>query len=410
MFLLGCGRLGFDALGGDDGPPGGVDLDFRSCASPASGIAFARASTATYFDATGTMQTAEAGQPRCSYDANGKPSGLLVEGAAINRNAYSRGEGVDVENLPEGWISQHDVPVTVSATVASSTTFLGMREATLTVTNSDNVGQYWQVLTGCDVPQGGGPYTMSWYVRSTDPAGIQACYMFGLLFTPNLQMTLLRTPESPDVIPGAAWGRIVYTINAPPTTGHIQMYFECVADASTSFSLTLAAPQLEQGPLATTPIPTTGGTTAMRAADIVTLSTSQLNIDESGTVVVDVGVADAVTDVRRTALASGDTATVFRLAREATGWTASNDGSVASVPGVVAGTHRVGYRFAPGAGTLAVDGVVNASPGAPALAGSLTALGADRDGVDSLTGTLARVRAWPDALDDTTLMSVTQSN
>jgi hypothetical protein len=187
------------------------------------------------------------------------------------------------------------------------------------------------------------------------------------------------------------------------------MYFECVMRPNRGFTVVLAAPQLELGPLATTPMPT-DGTKQSRAADVVTLPTARLGIDDSGTVIVDVNVDAEAPGSQRIALASGDGAatTAFRLAHDATGWNAINGTSGGGVQGVAVGAHRVGYRFAPDAGTFVVDGATSVSLGADALAGAITALAADHDGANSLNGTLARVRAWPDPLDDPTLVSVTQ--
>jgi hypothetical protein len=50
-----------------------------------SGITFARASTATYFNVAGTMQTATANTPRWDYSVTGSVlKGLFIEGAATN--------------------------------------------------------------------------------------------------------------------------------------------------------------------------------------------------------------------------------------------------------------------------------------------------------------------------------------
>jgi|GEM_PF-2742733 len=49
-------------------------------------LSFARASTATYFDASGVMQTASANIPRFSYDPSTlSPMGLLIEASATNQ-------------------------------------------------------------------------------------------------------------------------------------------------------------------------------------------------------------------------------------------------------------------------------------------------------------------------------------
>ena len=67
-------------------PPGKtLDLSFMTPGTLPSGVTFTRASTATYFDSTGTMQTAVSGAPRWDYDPAAKTlRGLLLEEARSN--------------------------------------------------------------------------------------------------------------------------------------------------------------------------------------------------------------------------------------------------------------------------------------------------------------------------------------
>jgi len=66
-------------------PPPSFDLSFMTPGTLDPGITFTRASTATYFDATGTLQTAAANSPRWDYNpATRTLKGLLVEEARTN--------------------------------------------------------------------------------------------------------------------------------------------------------------------------------------------------------------------------------------------------------------------------------------------------------------------------------------
>jgi hypothetical protein len=67
------------------GIPAGATLalDFMSSGNMPPGITFTRASTATYIDAAGTMQTAAVNAPRWDY-AGGSLRGLLIEEARTN--------------------------------------------------------------------------------------------------------------------------------------------------------------------------------------------------------------------------------------------------------------------------------------------------------------------------------------
>jgi hypothetical protein len=66
------------------GPPGRtLDLNFMFPGSTPPGVTFTRASTATYTDASGVIQTAAVNQPRWDY-AGGSLRGLLIEEARTN--------------------------------------------------------------------------------------------------------------------------------------------------------------------------------------------------------------------------------------------------------------------------------------------------------------------------------------
>ena len=66
------------------GPPS-LDLSFMTPGSLDGRITFTRASTATYFDVTGTLQTATANTPRWDYDlVTHALRGLLMEDARTN--------------------------------------------------------------------------------------------------------------------------------------------------------------------------------------------------------------------------------------------------------------------------------------------------------------------------------------
>jgi hypothetical protein len=71
---------------GAGAPPGvTLDLSFMTPGTMPPGLTFARASVATYFDVTGTMQTAPANAPRWDYDPVAHTlRGLLIEEARTN--------------------------------------------------------------------------------------------------------------------------------------------------------------------------------------------------------------------------------------------------------------------------------------------------------------------------------------
>ena len=67
------------------GAPPSLDMSFLTPGTLPSGVVFTRASTATYFDATGTLQTAAANAPRWDYNPGTLAlNGLLIEEARTN--------------------------------------------------------------------------------------------------------------------------------------------------------------------------------------------------------------------------------------------------------------------------------------------------------------------------------------
>lgn len=83
---VGSRRLGPGPLASSaGGPPPSLDLSFMTPGSMPSGVTFTRASTGTYFDAAGTLQTATTNTPRWDYDpVTHVLRGMLIEEARTN--------------------------------------------------------------------------------------------------------------------------------------------------------------------------------------------------------------------------------------------------------------------------------------------------------------------------------------
>ena len=92
------------------GPPGAtLDLSFMTPGTLDPRITFTRASTGTYFDSTGTMQTAAVNQPRWDYDPMTlQLRGLLLEDARTNLWLQS----ADANNA--AWAKSGNLPVTIA--------------------------------------------------------------------------------------------------------------------------------------------------------------------------------------------------------------------------------------------------------------------------------------------------------
>lgn len=118
-----------------------INVDFTAPIGafvPPAGWSFARASTASYFDSTLTLQQADAGVPRTGcYDLiTGQAIGGVFERAASNSVRNPRGEGAIVGTvgqasgntgqLPTGWSLYGALPDGVSAEIVSQFTESGM--------------------------------------------------------------------------------------------------------------------------------------------------------------------------------------------------------------------------------------------------------------------------------------------
>jgi len=404
--LSACGRIGFDPFG--DVPVADVDLDLTTCSLPVP-LTLTRASQGTYFDATRQLRSVPADTPRCAFDpGNGAPLGVLIEGASTNYAAFSRGDGAAVDNLPQGWDSQHDVDVTANGVVIDSPTFVGFREVTITTSNSGAAAEYYQVMLDVDVPSGG-DYTLSWFMRSDAPTGIETCTLFASYWTPNFGMELRAEAEITTDLPGPSWNRVSRVLAAPPGTGVIQPFIGCGVLPGTGYQLSLAIPQLEPGRFATSPIMTTG-TPATRAAERLTMPAGELVAPDAGTIVVDVALHAVPTDITpRTAVAIGDgTPPVYTIAYAGTDWIATRGGATLSTVGTPSGRHRIGHRYSTAASALSVDATMRNGPAVVPVTGATASFGSALDATDALFGSIARIRAWSTALDDASLLDATE--
>jgi len=101
---------------------GSFNINFMDGAFPADIMNFTRASSATYFDATGTMQTVGTDVPRQDNSpATLQPRGLLVEGARTNLVTYS----ADIANTL-GWSVSAATATANQATAPDGTNTAGL--------------------------------------------------------------------------------------------------------------------------------------------------------------------------------------------------------------------------------------------------------------------------------------------
>jgi hypothetical protein len=232
-----------------------LSLDFMTPGTLDSRIIFTRASTATYTDASGTIQTAAVNAPRWDY-AGGVPRGLLIE---ESRGNVVRNSG-DASNATwsKGNIGVAAPVVTGNQILAPDGTMSGARVVYPAVSGAGNASNL-----GLDSGSGASvaPYTLSIWARGS--VGGEQVY---LNLTPNgslfyrLLMTLTTT-----------WQRYVLTTPNLTATTWFPSIGTDLRDAGQSGTpaqtIYVWGAQIEQGASATSYIPTTSAAVT-RALDV----------------------------------------------------------------------------------------------------------------------------------------------
>lgn len=186
------GRAGFHKLG-----PGALwsaaatanrptqDLDFTTGVLPPA-VFFSRASTGTYFDATGTMQTAAAQAPRFDYDPGTKTlRGLLIEETRTNsiRNSMMTGAVPGVPGtIPTNWSLQTTPGLAwsvIGTGVENGITYIDMR---LSGTTTNSNPSFLHFDTPGFTASVGQAWALSFYVKMAAGSLTNLTSMSGLVF------------------------------------------------------------------------------------------------------------------------------------------------------------------------------------------------------------------------------------
>ena len=244
-------------------------------------ITFTRASTATYFDATGTLQSAAINTPRFDYNPSTLAAqGLLIEEARTNsiRNNTMQGAVAGTPGtLPTNWavsnlgtLTQQVVGtgtvngityIDIRFSGTTSTTQLSIRlepNGTLAVPASN--GQTWTISMWSAIVGGGltnitsRGYSLLYWDNANGFLGGGGAGTF------NSTATLMRSSEAVTI------AQVGTTFIQP------QIYLVFNSGVAIDITLRIGLPQLEQGAFVTSVIPTT--TTALtRSADVASVNT-----------------------------------------------------------------------------------------------------------------------------------------
>jgi hypothetical protein len=237
-----------------------LDMSFMTPGAMPSGVTFTRASTAKYFDVSGTMQTAAANAPRWDYNPTSHAlNGLLIEEARTNLLLYS-GDLSNAGAWTVAGITSVAPTVTANQTAAPDGTVTAARLVFPAVSAAGGASIDFQQPTMTAVP-----YTFSVYLKGN--VGGEQLYLIAENGTASVFYNLRVTLTT-------AWQR--FTLTTPALTA-AAWTFAIGADRRDGTQTSIAAQtifawgaQVEAGAFPTSYIPTTTAAVT-RAADAATM-------------------------------------------------------------------------------------------------------------------------------------------
>jgi hypothetical protein len=216
-------------------------------------ITFTRASSGTYFDSTGTLQTATTNVARFDYNPTTlAPLGLLIEEARTNSCLYSR----DLTNI--AWVIAANAVITGDSAVAPD----GTTTADTITVNGSNNGVFQNIACSSSTA-----YTFSLWVK----LGTMVAGDYKIAIYDNTNAAFIASDIVPTQTPSStAWTRVTYTFTTPATCVSIRVY--CFRNGlAAATSVNVWGMQLEAGAFVTSYVPTTN-VALTRAADVATMT------------------------------------------------------------------------------------------------------------------------------------------
>ena len=405
-----------------------LDLQFAGATSLDNRITFSRGSTATYFDSTGTLQTASNDVAR--FDHN--PSTLAAQGLLIEEQRTNL--QIQSEDFTTSWAPAAS-SITANAAIAPSGTLTGDK----LIEDATNAWHY--VAFFSITPVASTAYTMSVFAKQGERNFVQL-YLpsaaFGGSNAANSAVFDLSTgtiASQGGSLTGASitnvgngWYRCVITKTSVGTTS---FPFVITVNNSSAFSTTgyqgdgtsgiyIWGAQLEAGAFPTSYIPTT--TTALtRNADVASMTgtnfSSWFNAAEgtlfsefssyaSGARAI-VGISDGTLNNRIQFFANaGDPHTI--ASRLVSGGTQTNPANTGSIAVGAIGKAALAYAVGTNQGAISVNGgaPTTSSPAAIAVGVNTLELGKG-SALSNMSGYLRRISYYPVRLPDSTLQAIT---
>ena len=405
--------------GSSTGPMTSLDLNFMS-GTLDSRITFTRASTATYFDNTGTMQNAGTNVPRFDYDpVSLQMRGLLIEESRTNsvKNGSCSGAVAGTPGtLPTGWTTSLGglTQQVVATGTESGIPYVDIRFSGTTTAASFNLN--FGAVTDIAAANGQS-WTESFYVKQTagSLANITTVQMIQQYYdsTPtflnaNIQTITLATTGALGTC------RQTYPVTiAIANTAYDYPYMKFNSSIGVVIDITIrvGGVQLEQGAFATSYIPTTAAAVT-RQQDNASISVSSWYNTAVGSWALD-WIPEGINTTVASRLVGWTNSRGAPLMITVGGNPATYDGSAqlnGTGTATVGTVNKMASSWQPGTALVGLNGG-SVSSASNLTSGFPNAIGykflGDNTPSDQANGWVQRVRYWPRALAAGEIQQVT---
>ncbi len=393
----------------------------------ATGGTYTRASVGTYFDSTGTLQTAAANQPRFDYDpVTHAPKGILIEEQRTNLLTNGQGAGASGVTNPSGWnIDQAFGGIQPSLKNSGiDSQGYGYFEFTINGTTTlpnrllvNPASARINILANT-------PYTLSYNVELTNgiyPYGIQASIAWY-----DASNNVLSSNYGYARHTVGSKIRQSDTVTSPASAAKMRIWFDFIdygapnIGSNENFTIRLSGIQLEQGRFPTSYIPTTSSAVT-RQTDTLTIPTSGWTGSFIGTLMAQSVIPYLGASTRYPGIAAMDDGSISNAIHFLIGDPGGDEKAASMHYGGISNYSFLSNAYIVGnilkqclaySGTstnAAQDGVLGTSAEALSIP-NLTTLrvGNRRGGVDPLNGWVQTTKYYPFRVSDAQLQLLTQ--